>query len=109
MNTFNKTVLAITAATIAIACGNNEDQKPEAIQATDDWLQELKALPYRSCKSTLLIYLNIYYHVERNGKTLYLLKSKSKKIQPKKPRKTYQLLGSIKDFHASRQNITVLP
>ena len=47
--------------------------------------------------------------IEKNGKTLYLLKQSSKKIAAKKQRKQVPLLGTIKEYHAARQNINVLP
>ena len=39
--------------------------------------------------------------IEKNGKTLHLLKASAKKINPSKKRKIIPLLGSIKDFHAA--------
>ena len=48
------------------------------------------------------------YLSEKNGKTLYLLKQSSQVIKAKKQRKIVPLLGTIKDYHAARQNATGL-
>lgn len=61
-----------------------EDNKPQAIKATDEWLSALKELPYKSCKFIYLSIIMIIYYIEKNGKTLYLLKQSSKVISAKK-------------------------
>ena len=65
---------------------------------------------FKKCHSFLVSYyfktslLNIYHNIEKKGKTLHLLKAKSKRINPNKRRKVIPLLGSIKDFHNAMQN-----
>ena len=83
--------------------------KPQAIKATDEWLNALKELPYKSRKLLILSFLIVSICIEKNGKTLYLLKQSSKIISSKKKRKVVPLLGTIKDYHAARQNATVIP
>ena len=72
-----------------------EDGKPDAIQATDEWMEQLQMLPYKSCKHSIQLLLIHIHNIEKNGKTLYLLKQKSKATKPKKKRKIIPLLGSI--------------
>ena len=42
-----------------------EDEKPEAIQATDEWLNQLKDLPFKSRKFIILHYLIIFMNTEK--------------------------------------------
>jgi hypothetical protein len=44
--------------------------------------------------------------VEKKGKTLHLLKASSKKINPHKKRKIIPLLGGIREFHKSNEELS---
>ena len=54
------------------------DTKNEAIVATDEWYDALKNLPFKSCKYALIFGLMLCIFIEKNGKTLHLLKQKAK-------------------------------
>ena len=82
--------------------------KPQAIKATDEWLSQLKALPFKSCKFQIVYASILLCFIEKNGKTLYLLKQSSKVISAKKQRKVVPLLGTIKEYHSARKNATVV-
>ena len=51
-----------------------DEAKKEAIVAIEEWLEELKNLPFKSCKYLFVDLLTSYFIIEKNGKTLYLLK-----------------------------------
>ena len=72
-----------------------DEAKKQAIVATDEWFEELNNLPFKSCKITFLLKLILIYNIEKNGKTLYLLKQTAKTSKAKKQRKIVPLLGSI--------------
>ena len=82
-----------------------EETKLQSIKATDEWLEALKQLPFKSCKYILpasLIY--VIYAAEKNGKTLYLLKQSAKVHEGTKKRKVVPLLGTIKEYHVAHQS-----
>ena len=56
-------------------------------------------MPFISSKLILILKLTQLLCIEKNGKTLNLLKASSKKINPKKKRKVVPIFGSIKMYH----------
>ena len=60
---------------------DGEMQKDETIAISKFWEEELKSMPYLSCKFFVLSYIQIVLLIiEKSGKTLHLLKQSSKKI-----------------------------
>ena len=53
--------------------------------------------------------INLLINIEKNGKTLYLLKQSAKTSKAKKQRKVIPILGSISDYKKTTQNITIIP
>ena len=84
-----------------------EKMKAEKIEITEEWLNELSRMPFVSRKFCFNLWLTLFLYIEKRGKTLHLLKAKSKKINPNKRRKKIPLLGSIKDYHNAAQNLNV--
>ena len=82
--------------------------KAEKIEITEEWLNELSRMPFVSRKCRFNLWLTLFLYIEKRGKTLHLLKAKSKKINPNKRRKKIPLLGTIKDFHNAAQSQNVL-
>jgi len=60
-------------------------------------------MPFVSSKSFYLFPLNYLSTIEKNGKTLNLLKASAKKINPSKKRKIIPLMGTIKQYHLAVQ------
>ena len=82
---------------------DGDEQKNEAIKVTDEWMQQLNAMPFRSSKY-ILLHLTLTFHItEQNGKTLYLLKQNTKPYSGKKRRKTFELLGTLNEFKHVQQ------
>ena len=52
---------------------------------TDDWLEELKKYPFISSKMLALIV------IEKNGKGIFLMKSRSKTIRKERQQKHYHI------------------
>ena len=46
---------------------------------------------------------HLYFAVEKNGKTIHLLKSGSKATQAAKPRKKVELLGTFDQYSESKK------
>lgn len=65
-----------------------------AMEITDDWLEKLQAIPYISCKFTLLI----DPLVERRGRTVHLLRQKSKDVPQARKRRKIDLLSTPQQF-----------
>ena len=76
-----------------------EEMKKQVIKATDKWYEELKSMPFKSSKYNSFTTLTAILNIEKNGKTINLLKASAKKINPHKRRKVYPLLGNIKSYH----------
>ena len=55
-------------------------------------------MPFLSCKFSLLKPNVVFYHIEKKGKTLHLLKASAKMINPNKRRKLIPLMGTIKQY-----------
>ena len=80
-----------------------EEVKKQTIRATDEWWEELQRMPYISRKYNCFWWFNEWFYIEKNGKTLNLLKASAKKINPNKKRKVIRLLGTITDYHVANQ------
>ena len=85
-----------------------EEGKKQAIVASEAWLEELKHLPFKSCKIFTVLNYIFFSIIEKNGKTLHLLKQSAKTSKAKKQRKIIPLLGSIQDYHKTSKNISVM-
>ena len=59
-------------------------KKEHAITATDEWVDELKNMPFKSCKFMIFILLTDLPIIEKNGKTIHLLKKSAKTHKSKK-------------------------
>ena len=64
-----------------------EAQKNQAIKVSEEWMQELQAMPFTS---------------KKNGKTLHLLKASAKPQQPHKKRKIVPIIGSLSEFKSAK-------
>ena len=84
---------------------SGEDAKKEAIEATPEWYDALQQLPFKSSKHNCYRHLNIFCDIGNNGKTLHLLKKKAKPIGKREKRKVIPLLGTIHDYHVSKQKV----
>ena len=68
----------------------SKDQEAMAMEITDDWLEKLQAIPYISRKFTLMINPS----VERRGRTVHLLRQKSKDVPQARKRRKIDLLST---------------
>ena len=66
----------------------SEANKAKSIEISAEWEAELKALPFLSQKS---------------GKTIHLLKARSKKIQSGRKRRKVETLGTFADYKESKK------
>ena len=57
----------------------------DGIMISDDWLEELRKYPFISSKTGVLTFL------EKHGKGIYLMKSKSKTIRKERQQKFYPI------------------
>ena len=73
--------------------------KKQNIKVTDAWFDELLKMPFVSRKLMISWWFTVWFAIEKNGKTLNLLKASAKKINPHKKKKIIPLLGNIKEFH----------
>jgi hypothetical protein len=86
-----------------------DQNKTSSIAISKFWEEELKSMPYLSCKYSIiywkvLIFLSIILYItERSGKTVHLLKSGSKKIATDRKRKKHELMGTISQYKESKQ------
>ena len=81
---------------------DGEVQKDEIIAISKFWEEELKSMPYLSCKYFILSFAHqMFIFIEKSGKTLHLLKQSSKKIQTGKKRKKIAILGTLQDWQDS--------
>ena len=65
-----------------------EAQKNKAIKVSEEWMTELKSMPFTS---------------QKNGRTLHLLKTSAKSQQPHKKRKTLPIMGTLSEFKTANQ------
>ena len=85
-----------------------DQNKTSSIAISKFWEEELKSMPYLSCKCSMryqidLIYLSLLIYItERSGKTVHLLKSGSKKITTDRKRKKHELMGTISQYKESK-------
>ena len=77
---------------------SGEEMKEQTIKVTDHWYDELSKMPFISCKLIIYLIFIVLFLIEKNGKTINLLKAKAKPISPKKKRNYIPSLGTIKDF-----------
>ena len=68
-----------------------EDQFADSIEVNDEWWDKLQQLPFKSCKYNYIC--NVY--VEHKGRTLHLLKQKSKAVPQDRKRKKVELFGTL--------------
>ena len=54
------------------------EMKAKSIKVTDEWFEQLKSMPFTSSKYSIFIFILILLVIEKNGKTLFLLKQSSK-------------------------------
>ena len=82
-----------------------ENAKGESIAISKFWEEELKSMPYLSCKYNLFVTWPqfILWIAEKSGKTLYLLKEGSKKINGAKKRKKVEILGTFTEYKDSKK------
>ena len=88
---------------------DGEVQKIHTIEATQEWEDELKNMPFKSSKSNIPNFYNFILLIGKNGKFVHLLKKKSKTKISRKKRKVINILGSIKDYRASVVNSLLPP
>ena len=86
-----------------------DQNKTSSIAISKFWEEELKSMPYLSCKCSMrylivLKFLSILFCItERSGKTIHLLKSGSKKIATDRKCKKHELMGTIEQYKESKQ------
>ena len=76
--------------------------KAEAIKATEEWYEALQSLPFKSSRYSILFFMTWIFGIVKPGKTLYLLKQKSKVRATGKKRKVIPLMGTIQDYHTAK-------
>ena len=76
--------------------GEAAAEKEEAIEVTDEWMEVLKAMPYNSSKYNNIVVLTIL--VEKAGKTIHLLKKKSKVRVGGQKRRKVALIYSFEEY-----------
>ena len=69
---------------------------------TDEWMEVLKAMPYNSSKYNTIVVLIIL--VEKAGKTIHLLKKKSKVRVGGQKRRKVAIIYSFEEYKRQRDS-----
>ena len=72
------------------------EMETNTILATNEWIENLHAIPFFSKVSHLFYCLT--HFIQRHGRTLHLLKEKSKPVQAERKRRKFQIQGGLGDF-----------
>ncbi len=78
-----------------------EDMEAQAIEVTEGWLEQLKAVPFVSCKSIFVC----DSFVARKGKTIHLLKMASKPVPQERKRRKISIIATPKEFLAAKEEV----
>ena len=80
--------------------GEAAAEKQEAIELTDEWYSVLEQMPYNSRKYLPMMMLTIA--IGKSGKTLHLLKKKSKARVGGQKRRKIEIAGTLAEYQAAR-------
>lgn len=82
--------------------GGQTGAQEDTVLVTDDWWQQLNAMPYLSRKLSYSII--IFHSIEKRGKTLHLLKQSAKPVQTGRKRKRHEVFDPANDeMHVDKE------
>ena len=72
------------------------EEAKQTIEATDEWVSNLSAIPFFSKVSIIISLFNTI--MQKNGRTLHLLKQGSKAQPASRKRKKYSVVGTLQEY-----------